>query len=423
MIFPRLDPAELLAPRCARIPESVVRRAAEVVADVRARGEQAVEEYANRFDERGPDEPLFLDRKALESALASAPAAAAERLQRIASRIRGFAEAQRRSLEDLTVEIPGGWAGHTFAPVERAGCYAPGGRYPLPSSALMTVIPARAAGVESVWLASPRPQPVMLWAAAVAGADGLLATGGAQAIASLAFGVRSIPPSDVVVGPGNLWVTAAKQLVSDRIAIDLPAGPSELLVIGDASSNPDLVAADLLAQAEHDATALPLLISTRRALIDAVEDSLARQLADLPTAETALLALASGGALLCNDEAEAVRLANAIAPEHLQLSVAEPERLAPQLTSYGALFLGDRTAEVLGDYGAGPNHVLPTGGAARYSGGLSVLSFLRMRTWMRQDEDRVNRQLIEDTVWLARQEGLEAHARAAAKRLEMERST
>lgn len=418
MILPRLDPDEVAKPRRGELPEAVTRDAERILAAVRDRGEEAVAEQAARFGDRAPGEPLLVDARGLGKALDAAPAEAIERLERIAARIRRFAEAQRESLTDLSMEIPGGLAGHAFAPVERAGCYAPGGRYPLPSSVLMTVIPARVAGVRSVWAASPRPQPVTLWAAALAGADGLLATGGAQAIGAFAFGMGSLAPRDVIVGPGNQWVTAAKQLVSGRVAIDLPAGPSELVVIGDSSSNPELVAADLLAQAEHDDDALPYLLTTSSRLIDAVEDCLEDQLADLPTAETARLALSGGGAVLCADESRVVELTNALAPEHLQLSIAEPERMSDRLTSYGALFLGERAAEVFGDYGAGPNHVLPTGGAARYAGGLSVLSFLRMRTWMRADPaGPADPELVEDTIWLARQEGLEAHARAAEKRM------
>jgi phosphoribosyl-ATP pyrophosphohydrolase/phosphoribosyl-AMP cyclohydrolase/histidinol dehydrogenase len=225
-----------------------------------------------------------------------------------------------------------------------------------------------------------------------------------------------VPAADVVVGPGNPWVTAAKRLVAGEVAVDLPAGPSELLVIADASSEPRRVAADLLAQAEHDELARPWLLTTDEDLIGRVEAELERQLDGLPTARTARAALAGGGAVLCRDEREIVQLADSLAPEHLQLSIAEPDRLSRRLRNYGALFLGEGTAEVFGDYGAGPNHVLPTGGAARHSGGLSVLSFLRLRTWMRGEAGAVDDELIDDTAWLARQEGLEAHARAALLR-------
>src|SRR5207245_679723 len=229
---------------------------------------------------------------------------------------------QYRALCPVAVSVPGGVAEHQIAPVERAGCYAPGGRYPLPSSVLMTAVTARVAGVRDVWVASPKPQALSLAAAAIAGADGVLAAGGAQAIAALAYGAGPIAPRDVIVGPGNRYVTAAKHLVS-----------------------------------------------------------------------------------------------NAIAPEHLQLDLREAPAVAPRLAHYGALFIGAGAAEVLGDYGAGPNHVLPTGGTARSTGGLSVYTFLRVRTWLRIDDRAGARPLLEDAVWFGRAEGLEAHARASERRL------
>jgi phosphoribosyl-ATP pyrophosphohydrolase/phosphoribosyl-AMP cyclohydrolase/histidinol dehydrogenase len=300
-------------------------------------------------------------------------------------------------------------------PLERAGCYAPVGRYPLPSSVLMTVVPARVAGVERVWAASPSPDPLTLAAAAVAGADGLLAVGGAQAVAALAFGAGPVPACDIVVGPGNLWVTAAKQAVAGRVAIDMLAGPSELVVLADRQSDPSLVAADLLAQAEHDPEAMPVLVTVEEDLVARVEEELARQLADLPTAATAAAALATGGVVLCSDAGEAIECCDRLAPEHLQLSVRDPQAYQESLRHYGALFVGDGAAEVFGDYGAGPNHVLPTGGSARSFAGLSVLHFLRLRTWL-QARGPADAELVDDTVWLARQEGLEGHARAAEKR-------
>ena len=334
-----------------------------------------------------------------------------DRLERIGRRIRDFAAAQRNALTPLEVEVPGGAVGHRVDPVDAAGCYAPGGRYPLPSSVLMTAITARTAGVASVWVASPRPAPITLAAAAAADVDGILAAGGAHAIAGLAFGVGPVPPSDVVVGPGNLYVTAAKQLLAGGVAIDMLAGPTELVIIADGSANPAWIAADLLAQAEHDPEAVPILVAMDPALIPAVETELLTQLTDLPTADVARAALSNGGALACSSLEEAARVANAIAPEHLQLSVADSDDLSPLLYHFGALFLGEKSSEVFGDYGVGPNHVLPTSRTARARGGLSVMDFLRVRTWIRMDEP--THELIEDSAWLARREGLEAHARAA----------
>ena len=350
-------------------------------------------------------------RADIEDALASIDSRTRELLERTAARIRAFAGAQRACLSDLTMDVPGGKAGHKVTPVQSAGCYAPGGRYPLPSSVLMTAVTARAAGVPTVWVASPRPSPVTLAAAAIAQADGLLCIGGAQAIAALAYGAGEIPPCDAVVGPGNRWVTAAKQLVSAEVKIDMLAGPSELVVLADKSADARLIAADLLAQAEHDPEALPVLIALDPVLIDEVERELEIQLEDLPTADIARTALQNGFALAVSDLDQAADICDRLAPEHLELILEEPEGAAKRMRNYGALFIG--SAEVFGDYGAGPNHVLPTGGGARYTGGLSVLTFLKTQTWLSLDDAS---DLAGDAADLARLEGLEAHARAAERR-------
>ena len=359
---------------------------------------------------------LVVSRPELEAALAGLPETDRDLLERTAGRIRTFAEAQRAALTDAELPVPGGAAGHTVSPVDRAGCYAPGGRFPLPSSVLMTAITARVAGVAEVWVASPRPTQVTLAAAAVAGADALLAVGGAQAIAALAYGAGPVPAVDVIVGPGNRFVTAAKQLVSGRVRIDMLAGPSELVVLCDATADPETVAADLLAQAEHDPDALPVVVSTDAAVLDRVDAAITRQLATLPTADTASLAIAGGYSVLCPDLDAAIAVCDRLAPEHLELSCANAAAIAPRLRHYGGLFIGEGSAEVLGDYGAGPNHVLPTGSTARFTGGLSVFDFLRVRTWLRVDDPAAVRPLAQDAAQLARLEGLEAHARAAERR-------
>jgi phosphoribosyl-ATP pyrophosphohydrolase/phosphoribosyl-AMP cyclohydrolase/histidinol dehydrogenase len=260
---------------------------------------------------------------------------------------------------------------------------------------------------------------VTLAAAAVAGADALLAVGGAQAIAALAFGAGPVPPCDAVVGPGNRWVTAAKQLVAGHVAIDLLAGPSELVVLADASADPETVAADLLAQAEHDPEAQPILVSLDAELVERVTAALGRQLAELPTRDTAEPALARGFSVVAPELLTAVRLCDRIAPEHLEVILAPPAlaQATARLRHYGGLFVGGQAAEVLGDYGAGPNHTLPTGGTARSSAGLSVLTFLRARTWLALDDPAAAQPLVRDAVVLARLEGLEGHARSAERRL------
>jgi histidinol dehydrogenase len=389
--------------------------AGPIVEDVRTRGEAALREQAQRFGEIAPSDPLVVERPALERALGSLDRADRERLERVAGRIRAFAVAQRRSLADVAVRVPGGMAGHRVIPLDRAGCYAPGGRYSLPSSILMTAVTAKVAGVREVWVASPKPPRLVLAAAAVAGADAVLAVGGAQAIAALAYGAGPIPACDVVVGPGNRFVTAAKQLVSGAVGIDMLAGPSELVVFADASADPRQVAADLLAQAEHDPEALPVLVTLDPRLPARVEAELHRQLADLPTAAVARAALGKGGVVAVATVDEGIAACEAIAPEHLQLVLEDAAAVAPRLSAYGALFIGAGAGEVLGDYGAGPNHVLPTGGTARWAGGLSVLTFLRLRTWLRVEGPAAD-PLRADAAWFGRAEGLEAHARAAEGR-------
>eukprot|EP01116_Phalansterium_solitarium_P019845 TRINITY_DN5696_c0_g1_i1.p1 TRINITY_DN5696_c0_g1~~TRINITY_DN5696_c0_g1_i1.p1 ORF type:complete len:904 (+),score=412.83 TRINITY_DN5696_c0_g1_i1:4982-7693(+) len=357
-------------------------------------------------------------RDELKAVFDSLPIEQQQVLQRTAHRVRVFAQAQRDSVSDLVVPVEGGKAGHDVVPVERAGCYAPGGRYPLPSSVLMTAITARVAGVKSVYVASPRPAAVTVAAAYVAGADALIRIGGPQAIAALAYGAGEIEPVDCIVGPGNKFVTAAKQLVNGLVKIDMLAGPSECLVIADHTADPAIVAADLLAQAEHDPDARPLLISIGdRGLAERVDAELRRQLAVLPTRDVAAQALKNGYAVLVKDIAEAVVVSDKIAAEHLELHVAQPQHLQRLVHNYGGLFVGTMSGEVLGDYGAGPNHVLPTGATARYSGGLSVFTFLRIRTWLdMSDVDKCQR-LVEDVEALALLEGLHGHAAAARARL------
>ncbi|MDE2720599.1 histidinol dehydrogenase [Candidatus Palauibacter polyketidifaciens] len=402
---PALDPAALEVART-------------ILDDVERRGEPALREHAERLGDLEPGDDLLLDRSALERAAEALHADDRELLNRVADRIRAFAEAQRASANDLETPVAGGRGGHRLAPVGAAGCYAPGGRFPLPSSVLMTVIPARVAGVDDVWAASPRPTAAARAAAFIAGADGLLAIGGAQAIGALAFGVGGVSRCEKIVGPGNRFVTAAKRLLYGRVGLDTIAGPSELLVVASPDAEPARVAADLLAQAEHDPDAVPLLCAFDEATVEAVREETERQLATLPTAPIARQALAAGGALLVASLDEAAAICDAVAPEHLQLHGERAEPLAPRVHRYGSLFMGAATPEAAGDYGAGPNHTLPTSGAAAFDSGLSVFSFLRRPTWLTlSPEDDAYEDLLRDTAALARLEGLEAHALSAELRL------
>lgn len=406
LFAPRFDPAE----------REALDTAARIVDDVRARGETALREHAERLGDLEKGAPLVADRAALEAALAALPAGERGALERMHVNVRAFARRQKATLREFSAAVPGGDAGHEIAAVERAGCYAPGGRHPLPSSVLMTATVAREAGVATVWVASPRPARATLAAAAIAGADALLAAGGAQAIAALAYGAGAVPKCDAVVGPGNRYVTAAKRLVAGTVLIDSLAGPSELVVLADASVDPARIAADLVAQAEHDPDARVALVTCDAALADAVAAEASRQIETLPTAAVARAALEHGRTFVLSSLDAAIAACDRLAPEHLAVWLADPDAAAPRLRHYGALFLGAETSVAFGDYGAGPNHVLPTGGTARSSGGLSVLTFLRVRTWLRVHPSPVTAALARDAALLARLEGLEGHARAAERR-------
>jgi len=413
MMLRRISTGEISASRREVLDAKTCAEAAAIVEDVKTRGEEALIDHGRRLGDWRDGEPVVLDRNDLEAGFAQVSDCDRELLERAANRIRSFASAQRRAISDMSIAVSGGRAGHTIEPVERAACYAPGGLFPLPSSVLMTALTARAAGVREVWVASPRPAPITIAAAFVAGADALLTIGGVQAIAAFAYGAGQVPACDAIVGPGNRWVAAAKQCVAGRVTIDMLAGPSELVVLADASADPALIAADLLAQAEHDEDALPVLVALDGKLVVAVERELERQLATLPTAETARKALANGFALVETDLRRAIQACDDIAPGHLQISLRDPHVAAYLVRHCGAVFVGAKSAKVLGDYGAGPNHVLPTSRGARSHAGLSVLTFLRVRTWLEMEDPS---ELAVDAAAFARLEGLEAHARAAERR-------
>ncbi len=413
----RVEAAEVGRARQPAVPPEVIPDALEIVEAVRRGGETALREYAERWDGLEAGGALVRTPAEMNAALESLPAGDREVLERAAGRIEHFARAQLESGGGaVAVPVEGGMAGDRVVPVAVAGCYAPGGRFPLPSSVLMTAVTARVAGVRDVWLASPRPSREVMAAGAVAGVGGLLGAGGAQAVAAMAYGVGGVPRCDVVVGPGNVWVTAAKLLLSGEVGIDLLAGPSELAVLADEFGDGTLIAADLLAQAEHDPAALPVLITTCADLVDEVEEELAFLLADLPTAETAIAALQNGFVVVAEED-EALRCCEQLAPEHVQLHGERAHEWEQRLDTFGSLFVDASVAEVFGDYGAGPNHTLPTGGTARFAGGLSVFSFLRRPTWLRLGPGPERDLVARDSAALARMEGLEAHARAAEMRV------
>jgi histidinol dehydrogenase len=348
VVLKRVRPAEVKALSLSPIDDATLAQADVIMKDVQAGGEEALVRIATKFGDLKPGQDYLIGREEMEKVYNSLAADEQALLQRVAARIRAFATVQRASISDVSTKVPGGTAGHTVSPCRTAGCYAPGGRYPLPSSVLMTAVTARVAGVAQVIVASPRPVPITIGAAFVAGADFLLCIGGAQAIAALAHGIGRVPACDVIVGPGNRWVTAAKSLVAGKCAIDMLAGPSECLVLADETADAKLIAADLLAQAEHDTDALPILVTTSEALIPKVEEELTRQLAALPTKETAAVSTSKGFVVLCDAASggmeEAIRVCDLIAPEHLEVQVKDADAVWKKISNYGGMFIGAGSA-------------------------------------------------------------------------------
>ncbi len=394
---------------------------AGIIADVRARGDAAVIELTRRFDrlDLTPETLAFSPAEiAAETAKVSAEDRAA--LELAATRIRAYHAPQMPQDEEWT-DAAGARLGWRWTPVSAAGLYVPGGLASYPSSVLMNAIPAKVAGVGRLVVACPTPggqvNPLVLLAAQIAGVDQVLRIGGAQAIAALAYGTETIPPVDKITGPGNAYVAAAKRRVFGRVGIDMIAGPSEILVIADSTGDPDWVALDLLAQAEHDQSAQSILITPDRALADAVMAAVEVRLQTLARREIAGASWRDFGAvILCRDLDEAAALSNRVAPEHLELCVADPEALASQITHAGAIFLGAWTPEAIGDYVGGPNHVLPTARSARFSSGLSVMDFVKRTTLARMTPAALAA-IGPAAERLAASEGLEAHGLSVSARL------
>ena len=399
---------------------------ARIVDDVRARGDAAVLEYTRRFDhvDAATIGELAIDARAMREAYAVLPAEQRSALEVAAHRIRDFHERQRGGGFGFRDE-DGSELGQRVTPLDRVGIYVPGGKAAYPSSVLMNAIPAAVAGVGEIVMVVPTPggtrNPLVLAAAHLAGVTRAYAIGGAQAIAALAYGTKSVPAVDKICGPGNAYVAAAKRRVFGVVGIDMVAGVSEILVLADASADPDWVALDLFSQAEHDEMAQAILLTPDDALLDAVKASATRLIADMPRAPIIAASFARRGALIrTRDLAEACMLANRIAPEHLELAVADPDALLPKLRHAGAIFVGHFASEALGDYCAGPNHVLPTGRTARFSSPLGVYDFQK-RTSVLRIAPGTARKLAPVAVTLANGEGLAAHARSAGARLEGKR--
>ncbi len=392
-----------------------------VIADVRARGDAALIDYSRRWDRLDlTPETLRVAPAEIDAADAAVPEGQRAALAQAAARIRAYHERQRP--EDATFEDgQGNRLGWRWTPVKAAGLYVPGGQAAYPSSVLMNAIPAQVAGVERLAMAVPAPDgrinPLVLAAAKLLGVTEVWRVGGAQAIAALAYGTATIRPVDKIVGPGNAFVAAAKRRVFGEVGIDMIAGPSEILVVADRENDPAWIAADLLSQAEHDESAQSILIADDEAFAEAVADAVERELAQAPRAAIARASWEANGAILVvRSLAEAPELIDRLAPEHLELAVAEPEALSAQVSNAGAIFLGRHTPEAIGDYVAGPNHVLPTARSARYASGLSVLDFMKRTSLVRCTAEGLSA-IGPAALALAEAEGLHAHARSVAVRL------
>ncbi|TAJ54965.1 MAG: histidinol dehydrogenase [Nevskiaceae bacterium] len=407
-----------------RAPESapeVAARTAEIVEAIRLRGDAALVEYTARFDRRalaGAAE-LELPKAALQAAWEGLAPELKQALEAAAARIRAYAERQKIAEWSFEDEH-GNTLGQRVTALDRAGLYVPGGKAAYPSSVLMNAIPAKVAGVGELVMVTPTPggeaNATVLAAAHLAGVDRVFTIGGAQAVAALAYGTATVPAVDKIFGPGNAYVAAAKRLVFGRVGIDAIAGPSEILVICDGATDPAWIAMDLFSQAEHDEDAQSILLSPDAAFLDAVQVALDARIAELPRAEIARAALRERGALVrVRDLAEAAALANRVAAEHLELSVAEPEALLPLIRHAGAIFLGRHTPEAFGDYCAGPNHVLPTSRAARFSNPLGVYEFQKRASLIRCTPAGA-KPLARIAGALADAEGLQAHAASARDR-------
>jgi histidinol dehydrogenase len=395
---------------------------AQIIDDVRARGDAAVIELTSKFDrvDLAPGALRFSDAE-IQAAIAGVPQAEREALELAAERIRAYHERQMPENAQWTDEA-GAMLGWRWSAVSAAGLYVPGGLASYPSSVLMNAIPAKVAGVQRLAITVPTPDgqinPLVLLAAKLAGVDEVYRVGGAQAVAALAYGTESIAPVDMITGPGNAFVAAAKRRVFGKVGIDMIAGPSEILVIADADNNPDWIALDLLSQAEHDESAQSILITPDRAFGDAVANAVEKRLETLERREIAGASWRDFGAVIVvRDLQEAAQLSNRIAPEHLELCVADPIALSQETVHAGAIFLGQYTPEAIGDYVGGPNHVLPTARSARFSSGLSVMDFLKRTTLSQMTPDAL-RAIGPAAETLAKSESLEAHGLSVRARLD-----
>ena len=397
-------------------------RVDEILAAVRAQGDLALVEYTNRFDRRSLQDAaqLCVENEQLQQALTAISPSQREALTIAAERVRSYHQHQKQ--DSWQYQEPDGTVlGQKITPLDRVGIYVPGGKASYPSSVLMNAIPAKVAGVDEIVMVVPAPDgelnPMVLAAAAIAGVDQVYTVGGAQAVAALAYGTETIPRVDKIVGPGNIYVATAKRAVFGQVGLDMVAGPSEILIVCDGKTNPDWIAMDLFSQAEHDEDAQSILVSTSAEFLDQVQASVERLLPEMDRADIIKIALQKRGAFITVDNLEeAVAVVNHIAPEHLELSVENPEALLPVIRHAGAIFMGRYTAEALGDYCAGPNHVLPTSATARFSSPLGVYDFQKRSSIIQCSASGASA-LGKVAATLAEGESLTAHARSALYRV------
>lgn len=419
--FPVAFAALLSAKR--EVSEDVDQAVRAIIEDVVVRGDEALIDYTYRFDGLAlQPETLRISDQEIDAAEAQCPKEALAALSLAKERIEVYHRAQRPE-DSLTTDALGVTLGWRWTAIESVGLYVPGGRASYPSSVLMNAVPAKVAGVPRIAMVVPTPKgetnPLVLAAARLAGVDEVFRIGGAQAVAALAYGTNTVSPVAKIVGPGNAYVAAAKRRVFGQVGIDMIAGPSEVLILADAHANPDWIAADLLAQAEHDPAAQSILITDSASLADAVEKAVERQLQTLPKAEIARASWRDYGAVILIDSLEnAIPLVDRLAPEHLEIEAEDAEELAARVRNAGAIFLGSHTPEAIGDYVGGPNHVLPTARSARFSSGLGVLDFMKRTSILKCDPGAL-RALGPAAIALGRSEGLEGHARSVAIRLNL----
>ena len=387
---------------------------AKIIEDIKLRKDSALIEYCKRFNDgdfQNSDDFLVSENE-IEEAYKKTDKKTIETIKIAQKNVFEFAKKQFDCIKELEIKMGDSILGHKIVPINSVLCYVPGGNYPLPSSCIMTVTPAKVAGVKNIYLTSPRIKPQTIVAAHISGADRIYKLGGAQAVSAFAYGTESINPVDKIAGPGNKYVTFAKKYVYGKCDIDFLAGPSEVLIVADDTANPKLISADMLAQAEHDKDARAYLITTSKKLAEDVEKSASAQLSNLETKEIAEIAFEKSVCVVVEHISEAVEIANLRAPEHLELMFKGAEDKAFEFKNYGSLFIGQNCAEVFGDYCSGTNHVLPTNKASRYTGGLSVFDFIKILTYQNIDK-KTAKTLAETASNLAEAEGLFAHKLAS----------